>query len=351
MIKKELFGKLRDGTEVYAYTLINDSIVSARIITYGGCMVNLWVKDKNGEAADVICGYDDLESYLNDTGYYGAIVGRVCNRISNSRFTLDGVEYKLYTNYDNISEHGGKIGFDKRLWNAVEIDSETEPAVELTYFSPDLEENYPGNLTVKVTYTLTSDGGISMRFKAFTDKKTIVNLINHNYYNLAGYETKSIKDHILWVDADSFNELDYNLVPTGEFTQVEGTVFDFRTPKVIGKDFRDPTSDKMHGGFDNNFIINNYDYNNIKKVAYMIDPKSGRRMDVYTNQPCVLIYTGNWINEEGIPYKGGVKPTMQCAVCFETQKMPDSINHKGFTDITLAPGEVYDYTTVYKFSN
>lgn len=355
MIKKELFGKLPDGREVHAYTLSNGTIVSARIIDFGGTVVNLWVRDRNGVAADVICGFDDLDGYLNAGGYQGAIIGRVCNRISNCRYTLDGVEYQLFANDGRNSAHGGEIGFNKRLWSVIEKDSDTEPAIELTYVSPDMEENYPGTLTVKVTYSLTTDGGLSMAYNAVTDKNTIVNLTNHNYYNLGGYDSGTIRDQIMWIDADRINDQDYELIPTGDFTDVEGTVYDFRVPKAIGKDFGAPDLDRQSGGYDNNYIINaasdDEDHSALKKAASLTDPVSGRRMEVYTNQPCVQVYTSNMINEDDIPFKGGVKQIRNCAVCFETQKMPDSINHPGFTDIVLRPGEVYDFTTVYKFSN
>ena len=351
MIKKELFGSLPNGTEVYAYTLSNNSIVSARIIDYGGIVVNLWVKDSQGNTADVVCGFDDIESYLNAGGNHGALIGRVCNRIGNSKFTLDGVEYQLFPNDGKNSLHGGEIGFNQKMWSVVENDSDTEPAIELTYVSPDMEENYPGNLTVKVTYSLTSDGGLSMAYKATTDKKTIVNLTNHNYYNLAGYNSGKISDQIMWIDADRINEIDEELIPTGIFTNVEGTVYDFRTPKPIGKHFGDPALKKQNGGYDNNYIINDFDDNTIKLAATLYDPKSGRKMEVWTNQPCVQIYTCNGVDEDAIPFKNNVQQIINSSVCFETQKMPDSINHKGFTDITLAPGELYDYTTIYKFSN
>ena len=355
MIKKELFGILPDGREVYAYTLSNGSIVSARIINYGGSVVNLWVKDKNGKVADVICGYDNLadyySGYLNNGGFQGAIIGRVSNRISKARFTIDGVEYKLFESERGNCNHGGDVGFNKRFWEAVEYDSETEPALVLSYLSPDMEENFPGNLKVEATYSLTKDGGLSINFKAVTDKKTIVNLTNHNYYNLSGYECGTIADHIVWIDADTINELDNDFIPTGKFAPVEGTLFDFRTPKEIGKAFNDPSLAFQEGGYDNCFIINDSDEKTIKKAASVFDPKSGRRMDMYTNQPCVLLYTSNWLSEKETPFKGGVKQRKHCALCLETQKMPDSINHPGFTNTVLNPGEVYDYTSIFKFSN
>lgn len=352
MIKKELFGTMPCGCEVYAYTLSNDSIVSTRIIDFGGTVVNLWVKDKDGNVADVVCGFDNIDGYLNAGGYQGAIIGRIANRIKDSKYTLNGVEYSLFPNDGKNSAHGGEIGFNKRMWHVTELDSDTDPAIELTYVSPDMEENYPGTLTVKVTYTLTSEGGIKMRYQATTDKDTIINLTNHSYFNLAGYEKGTIEDQIMWIDADTRNEHDYELIPTGKILDVTGTPYDFRVEKPIGRDFNsDPDMDKQSGGYDNNFIFNNYDYNNIKLCASLKEPVSGRMMKVYTNQPCVGIYTSNMINPDDIPFKGGVPQRKWCAVCFETQKMPDSINHPGFTDTVLKPGEVYDYTTVYAFEN
>ena len=351
MIKKELFGTLPDGNEVKAYTLSNNTVVSARIIDFGGTVVNLWVKDKNGKNADVVCGFDDIEGYLSAGGYYGATIGRVCNRISNSEFELDGVKYKLYANDGKNSLHGGKIGFNKKMWSVEEIDSTTEPAIVLTYDSPDMEENYPGNLKVSVTYSLTEDGGLSISYKATTDKNTIINLTNHSYFNLSGYDSGTINDQIMWIDADYINDSDYELIPTGKFTPVEGTVYDFRTPKPIGQDFGDPSLKRQNGGYDNNYIINDYDYNKIKLAAKLTDPKYGRTMEVWTNQPCVQIYTTNSVDENAVQFKNSVAQILNCAVCFETQKMPDSINHDGFTDIVLHPGEVYDYTSIYKFYN
>ena len=351
MIRKELFGTLPDGRDVHAFTLSNDSIVSARIIDLGATVVNLWVKDKNGETADVICGYDTVDGYWDVCGYHGATVGRVCNRISKSKFTLDGVEYELFANDGKNSLHGGETGFNKRMWTVEENDSDSEPSIVMTYVSPDMEENFPGTLTVKVTYSLTPDGGLSMSYKATTDKNTVVNLTNHCYFNLAGYEKGKINDHIVWIDADSINDIDDELIPTGKFVDVTDTAYDFRVAHPLGDFFSDPQLERQNGGYDNNYIINGYDHNVIKHAASAQDPKSGRRMDVYTNQPCIQVYTTNSEDDDAIPFKNGVKQIKNCAVCFETQKMPDSINHPGFTDIVLHPGEVYDYTTIYKFSN
>lgn len=352
MIKRELFDTMPCGSEVYAYTLSNDSIVSARIIDFGCTVVNLWVKDKNGDVADVVCGFDNINGYLNAGGYQGAVIGRTANRITGGKFTLDGVEYTLYCNDGDNSLHGGEVGFNKRMWHVTEIDDASEPSIELTYISPDMEENYPGTMIVKVTYTLTTEGGLKLRYQATTDKTTIINMTNHSYFNLAGYNSGTIEDHIMWINADSINEIDGNIIPSGKIIDVTDTPYDFRVEKAIGKDFNStPDMLKQGGGYDNNYIFNDYDYDQIKLNASVKDPKSGRVMKVYTNQPCVGIYTSNMIDPGDIPFKGGVAQRKWCAVCFETQKMPDSINHSNFTDTVLRPGEVYDYTTIYSFEN
>lgn len=351
-IEKNLFDRLSDGTEVYAYTLANSTGVSARILNYGCIIANLWVKDKNGNIADVVCGYDSIDGYLNGGGYQGALVGRVANRIKGGKFTLDGVEYSLALNDDPRpnSLHGGNVGFDKRIWNVNIISDGDEPEIEMSYLSPDMEENYPGNLSIKCIYKLTNDAGLSIRYVATTDKTTIINITNHSYFNLAGYDSGTVKEQIMWLDADKRIESDKNLIPTGNFVNVEGTAYDFRVPKAIGCDFYSESSmDIQGGGYDNNFIFIDSDCKTVKLRASLEDPNSGRKMEVYTNQPCVGIYTANMIDEDSVPFKGNIRQKKYCAVCFETQKMPDAINHEGFDDTILRPGETYDFTTIYKF--
>ena len=349
MIKKESFGALPDGREVFIYTLENGSGVCAVISDFGGTVVKLLVKDKDGSPVDVVCGFDNVDGYLNAGGYQGAIIGRYCNRICDSRFTLDGVEYKLFANDGRNSAHGGKIGFNKRVWDVIGCDDGDEPTLTLKYISSDLEENYPGTLTTVVTYKLIKEGGLSIRYEATTDKNTIVNLTNHSYFNLAGCGSGLVKDQLVWIDADKINEHDNEQIPTGNFINVKGTVYDFTKPKPVGRDFdSDPSMQVMLGGYDNNFIINNYD-GTVKLVATLENPANGIKLGVLTDQPCILLYTANLINEDDIPFKGGKPQRKYCAVCFETQHMPDSINHLNFTNTVLKPGEKYDYTTVYKF--
>ncbi len=348
MITKESFGITPEGSEVFAYTLKNASALSARITNFGGTIINLWMPGKDGRVRDMVCGYDDLEGYLTAGGYQGAIIGRVTNRISNSEFTMDGKKYPLYPNCGTFTAHGGKVGFNKRVWVAVTVDGD-EPELRLTYVSPDMEEGYPGTLTVTVIYKLTADGALSIRYIACTDKKTIINLTNHSYFNLEGYDTAYVGDQVMWIDADTMNEQDFDIIPTGKIVSVLGGAYDFTTPKAIGRDFdTDPDMKKQMGGYDNNFIFNDYD-GNIKHRCTLIAPVSGIEMSVWTDQPCVGVYTSNMMNEDDVPFKGGVKQKCRCAVCFETQKMPDAVNNPEFTDTVLLPDEVYDYTTVFKF--
>ncbi len=351
MIKKELFGKLPCGCEVYSYTLSNDSITSACILNYGGILKNIWVADKKGVKADVICGFDNINGYLTSGGYQGALIGRIGNRIGGAKFTLEGKEYNLYKNDGNNSLHGGKDGFNAKIWNVIEADSDTEPSLILTYTSPDGEENYPGTLTVKVTYTLSKNGALTIHYEAETDKTTIVSLTNHSYFNLAGYEAGPVDNLVLQLDCDKINSLDNELIPDGKLIDVEGTPYDFRKAKNVGAGFgADYPMMKEFGGYDNNFIFTNQNGKYIKRGS-LEDPKSGRKLDLYTDQPCVQVYTANMINANDPAFKNDVKQYTHCAVCLETQSMPDSINHPGFTNTVLKPGEKYDTTTTFAFFN
>lgn len=351
MIKKELFGKLPCGCEVYAYTLSNCSDTSACILNYGGILKNIWVKDKNGTPADVICGFDSIDGYLTSGGYQGALIGRIGNRIGGAKFTLEGKEYNLYKNDGNNSLHGGKDGFNAKIWNVEEGGEDEEPKLILTYVSPDGEENYPGTLSVKVTYTLSKNGALSIHYEAETDKTTIVNMTNHAYFNLSGYDAGVIDDHILTIDCDKINSIDSELIPDGTLIDVAGTPYDFRGGMRLGDGFAaDHPMMKEFGGYDNNFVFENFDGKYAKRGS-LVDPRSGRKLSLYTDQPCVQIYTANMINTADPAFKNGVAQYKHCAVCLETQCMPDSINHPGFTNTVLKPGEKYDTTTTFVFEN
>ena len=318
MITKQLFGKLNDGTEVVSYTLENTCGASVKLMNLGATIISINVPDKNGNLADVVCGYDDVNSYLTNGGYQGAIIGRYGNRIKNSSFVLDGKEYKLYNNEKNNHLHGGKVGFDKRIWDAKTWVIENTMYLEFTYLSRDGEEGYPGNLLVKVLYSFDDNNVFTINYKATTDKKTVLNLTNHAYFNLGGYNSGTIEGHTLWLDANQVSCVDSELIPTGEAISVENTPFDFRKEKLIGKEINaDNELLKFGQGYDHNFILNSD--GTIKHVATLTDPKSGRAMKLYTNQTCVQIYAANCINEEGSPFKGNVPQKKRCAVCLETQ--------------------------------
>lgn len=350
MITKELFGKMPNGEEVYEYTLENEAGANVKILTLGGILRSINVPDKNGVLADVVCGYDDVDSYLTCGGYQGALIGRFGNRIKNSTFSLDGVEYKLYNNEKKNHLHGGKEGFDKKIWNAKAYQIDDTMYLELSYFSKDMEEGYPGNLNVKVTYSFDNNCALYINYKATTDKKTVLNLTNHAYFNLGGYNSGRIENHTLWIDANKITEVDSELIPTGNEISVDGTPFDFRVKKLIGKDIEAENELLRLGqGYDHNFVLNSD--GTVKLSATLEDTASGRKMDMLTNQPCVQIYAANCINEDDAPFKNGVAQIKRCAVCLETQHAPDSPNQKSFPSCELDAHELYDYTTVYKFYN
>lgn len=348
-ITKELFGSHR-GHDVYKYILTNENGMNVVITNFGATIISINVPDKNGEFADVICGYDDLNSYIEADGYQGAIIGRVGNRICKGIFTLDDTVYKMYINNGPNHLHGGKEGFDKKVWQVMSLHDTAEPSIRLFLLSVDGDEGYPGNLAVNVTYTLKNDGSLSIRYEAKSDKRTIINLTNHTYFNLGGYNSGKIYDHELWLDADTYLPTDETLIPTGEIKSVQGTPFDFRIPKRIGRDIHQHNTDLIiAGGYDHciNFVGGETQLPKLR--GKIVHKPSGRIMEMYTNQPCVQFYSGNFLTNEKYPFKGNVPQEIQMAFCLETQHMPDSINHNNFTNVILEPDTIYDYTTVYRF--
>jgi aldose 1-epimerase len=347
-IIKKPFGRTTDGVSVDLYTLRNKNGLETSITNYGGIVVTLRAPDRNGKLDDIVLGYDNLEGYLKSTPYFGAIIGRYGNRIAKGRFALDGKDYKLAVNNGENSLHGGLKGFDKVVWQAAEIKNNDSPGLRLSYLSKDGEEGYPGNLSVTVTYTLTANDELKVDYTAVTDKKTVLNLTNHSYFNLAG--KGDILKHELTLNADRFTPVDKGLIPTGELRPVKGTALDFTKAAVIGARIDEPEEQvKLGGGYDHNFVINNGG-SALTTAATVFEPGSGRVLEVSTTEPGVQFYTGNFL-DGSITGKGGQVYQKRSAFCLETQHYPDSPNKPGFPSTVLEPGKEYRSTTIYKFSH
>lgn len=343
-VKRELFGRLADGTAVDIYTLTNKSGIEARVMTYGATLVSLRLPDRKGVFADVILGFDDLEGYLGTHPYFGVIVGRYANRIAKGRFTLDGVEYTLARNNNGNSLHGGLKGFDKVVWKGEPVQAADAVGVKLTYLSKDMEEGYPGNLSVTVVYMLTNADELKISYEAETDKKTPVNLTNHAYWNLKGEGNGDVLGHMLRLEADSYTAVDSaaNLIPTGEIANVAGMPLDFTAPHAIGERIA-----QVEGGYDHNFVLRGGG-GTLALAARVEEPGSGRAMEIYTDQPAIQLYTGNFLDGTVVG-KGGKAYQKHFAFCLETQHFPDSPNHPNFPSTILEPGQKYRTVTVHKF--
>ncbi len=349
MITKELFGHMPNGDEVYAYTVKNSNGAYFKLLTLGGIINQLWMPDRDGKLADIVCGYDSVEGYLTGGGYIGAIIGRYGNRIRNGRFTLNGMTYQLALNENGISHlHGGEVGFDKKLWNAVPYEKVGERGVIFTCVAEDMEENYPGELRAKVVYSLTDENKLKIHYEATCDKDTVINMTNHSYFNLDGFDSGSVLNHYLRIDAEAVCEVDETLVVTDKIFNVSGTPFDFLVDTKLGDRICEENEQiKLGGGYDHNFFFKNYD-GSIKLQAELYSEKSGRVMSVYTDQPCVQLYSGNMLNEP-VLLKGKVEQIPRTALCLETQHAPDSPNHDDFPSAKLRVGEKYNTTTIYAF--
>lgn len=339
------FGKIA-GKTVELFTLKNSKGMEAAITNYGGIVVSLKTPDKAGKMADIVLGFDSLEGYTKEHPYFGAIIGRYGNRIAKGRFRLNGVEYKLATNNGPNALHGGLKGFDKVVWDVVAAD---ERSVELRYVSKDGEEGYPGTLTATVKYTLTDANELRIDYTATTDKDTVVNLTNHSYFNLAGEGQGDILGHLVEIHADRFTPVDAGLIPTGELKPVAGTPFDFRQPHAIGERIQAKDEQIERGkGYDHNFVLNG-EMGRLRPAARVVEPKSGRVMEVLTTEPGIQFYTGNFL-DGSVKGKGGKAYQFRYGFCLETQHFPDSPNQPTFPTTVLKPGETYKSTTVYKFS-
>jgi aldose 1-epimerase len=345
MIQVDTFGQMPDGTPVKIYTLANRHGMKVKLTEYGAIITELWTPDRTGRLSNVVLGFDRLDEYTKGHPFFGAIAGRVANRIAKGKFTLDGKEYTLAVNNGPNHLHGGKLGFDKKVWKSRQLPPGAGTlAVEFTYTSPDGEEGYPGTLAVKVTYTLTDDNELRIDYEATTDKATPVNLTNHSYFNLAGGGT--VLDHMLKLNADRYTPADAGLIPTGEIAPVKGTGLDFSAPRRIGERITDFES--FAKGYDHNFVINGGG-SKLTPCARVEEPKSGRVLEISTTEPGVQLYTANHLDGKRTGV-GGIVCGRHAGFCLETQHYPDSINKPGFPSVVLRPGQKFASTTVWKFS-
>ena len=345
-IERKPFGKLPDGTAVDLFTLKNAKGMEVAITNYGGIIVSILVPDAKGKLGDVALGFDSLDSYVKSSPYFGSLVGRVGNRIGKAEFSLGGKTYKLAVNNGPNTLHGGRKGFDKVVWQAKAIEG-VEPALELSYTSPDGEEGYPGTLKAKVVYTLTADNGIRMDYEATTDKTTVVNLTNHAYFNLKG--SGDILGHEIQILASRTTPVDSTLIPTGEIRPVAGTPFDFTKPMLIGARIdADDEQIRFGGGYDHNFVLDAAG-GKLSLAARVVEPTTGRVLEVLTTEPALQFYSGNFLDGT-LTGKGGQKYVRRSGLCLEAQHYPDSPNKPAFPPIVLEPGKTYRQTTVYRFA-
>ena len=342
-VKRELYGKMPDGTQVDKFTLSSGSI-QATIITYGGIVSSLLIPDREGKMADIVLGYDSLQGYLASDQYFGAIIGRYANRIAHARFILDGREYPLIKNDGDNSIHGGPHGFDTVLWSATQIQN----GVELTYVSADGEQGYPGTIVAVVRYTLDSDC-LRIEYAATTDKNTIINLTNHSYFNLAGAGHGDVLHHQIQINSSRFTPVDSALIPTGQIAAVESTPFDFREPRDIGARIN-ANSEQLQraNGYDHNWVLDSAN-GDVSQAAEVFEPSRGRVLRVFTDQPGLQFYSGNFL-DGSIKGKDGHVYQKHSGFCLETQHFPDSPNHPNFPSTVLRPGERYHSITIFQFS-
>lgn len=342
-VEKSVYGKMPDGTVIDLYTLKNANGLVAKIITYGAIVTELHVPDRTGQIEDVVLGFDSLEDYLGEHPYFGSTIGRYANRIAKGKFTLEGKDYTLALNNGPNHLHGGIKGFNRVVWNAEPVKRSRAAAVRMTYLSPDGEEGYPGNLSVEVVFALTDKNELQIDYTAKTDKATPINLTHHGYFNLATEGT--ILDHVMLIDADFFTPVDDTLIPTGEIQSVKGTPMDFTKPTRIGD--RVDQVGKNPTGYDHNYVLNSSG----KKLAFALrvrEPKTGRIMELYTTEPGLQFYTGNFL-DGSIKGKDGTVYQKHAGFCVEADHFPDSPNRPNFPSVILQPGKTYKQTTIHKF--
>ena len=335
-----------DGKPTALYVLKNANGMEVCITNYGGRVVSVLVPDKNGKPTDVVLGYDNIADYASTDGNYGALIGRFGNRIAKGKFTLDEAEYQLPLNNNGNCLHGGPKGYHAKVWDAAQPDDRT---LELKYLSADGEAGFPGNLDIKVTYTVTDDNALGILYEAVTDKPTVVNLTNHSYFNLSGVAGSQILDHLIMINADHYTPVDSVLIPTSEIATVEGTPLDLRQPQPVGQHIDDAFDQIVKGrGYDHNWVLNTN--GDVKQLAAkVVSPVSGIVLEVYTNEPGIQFYSGNFMNGRDAG-KFGVVYARRGALCLETQHYPDSPNHPSFPTTTLRPGEKYVSRCIYRFA-
>ena len=348
-ISVQPFDTLEDGRSVQLFTLVNEEGMTVEIMDLGGIIVSLTAADFDGNFIDVTTGFASPQPYADGAGFMGAIVGRYANRIADGRFSLDGVEYSLAQNNGDNAIHGGLVGFDKKIWSAETFSNSDEAQLVLKAISEDGEEGFPGRVEVTVAYRLTDQNELFVDYYATTDKATVINLTNHAYFNLDGHAAGSISDHEITIYADQFTPIDNESIPTGEIASVANTPLDFRTAKPIGRDIDSVHQQIQFGsGFDHNFVINHDEPGLVSLAASVYSPRTGRIMNVYTDQPGVQFYTGNFLNGRLVGKDGAVY-VRRGAFCLETQHFPDSPNKSGFPSTLLRPGEQYETRTIFEF--
>lgn len=347
-VSKAEFGRTSEGM-AHLYTLKNANGVELKITNYGGVITSVSAPDREGEFADVVLGFDRLSKYRDEHPYFGALIGRYGNRIAEGQFAIDGNTYHLPRNNGPNTLHGGESGFDKRLWEAEEVRLDQAAGLDLTRVSEDGEQGFPGNLNVKVRYLLNNDNEIVIQYEATTDQPTVCNLTNHSYFNLKGAGNGDILDHELMINADRFTPINETLIPTGELRPVEGTPFDFRDPTPIGKRIKAENQQLEYaGGYDHNFVLQR-DEEGMVLAASVLEPNSGRFLEVLTTEPGLQFYSGNFLDGSNVG-KGGKVYEFRNGFCLETQHFPDSPNQEDFPSTVLRPGEVYETRTIYRFS-
>ncbi len=347
-MERTVFGTTPEGAQVEQFTLKNEQGMEVKIITYGGRITSLKVPDQYGNFEDVVLGFNNLEQYLKENPFFGALIGRYGNRIAQGKFSLDGEEYTLAQNNGENHLHGGEKGFDKVIWSVKES---SEPnTLVLSYISEHMEEGYPGRLETVVTYTLNEDNSLDVEYEATTDRMTIVNLTQHAYFNLSGDFSKTILDHMVQINSDEFVPVNGSLIPTGKLMSVAGTPFDFRKPKAIGKEINASHEQlALANGYDHTWVLNEQD-SGMRFAASAVHPESGRKLEVFTNEPGMQFYTGNFLDGTLPLQYGEGNYERRSGFCFETQHYPDSPNQENFPSVILEPGETYSSKTSFKFS-